>query len=142
MVPKGRARARRQEARARARTPVDTFLASVRADRRPLLQALRKQIRAVVPGAEECLSYGLAAFRVDGEIVAGFQATAKGCSYYPFGGNTLAALAKELEAYSRTRSALHFGKDRPLPASLVRKLLKARLAEIRGARGPRAGRSS
>jgi uncharacterized protein YdhG (YjbR/CyaY superfamily) len=69
------------------------------------------------------------AFRVDGRVVAGFQATKKGCSYYPFSGATLASLAAELGAYSRTRSALHFAPEAPLPLGLVRKLIRARLAE-------------
>ena len=111
-------------------TPVDTFLAKVPADRRPPLEALREQILSIVPEAEECISYGLAAFRVEGEVVAGFQATAKGCSYYPFSGTTLATLAKALAAFSQTKSAVHFTAERPLSAALVKKLVKARLAEV------------
>jgi len=73
------------------------------------------------------------AFRLDGKIVAGFSATAKGCSYFPFSGSTLATLADELRDYDRTKSALHFDPAEPLPATLVRKLIKARIAEIRAA---------
>lgn len=111
-------------------SPVAAYLAKVPAARRPLLEALRRRILAAVPGAEECLSYGLAAFRVRGKVVAGFQATAKGGSYYPFSGTTLATLGSALEGWSRTKSAVHFTAERPLPATLVKKLLKARLAEL------------
>ena len=110
---------------------IDEYLARVSPESRALLAQLRKTIHAIVPDAEECISYGMPAFRYDGRVVAGFQATAKGCSYYPFSGTTLKTLAKELAGYGQTKSALHFGAEKPLPASLVRKLLKARIAEGR-----------
>ena len=69
------------------------------------------------------------AFRLDGKVIAGFAATSTGCSYYPFSGTTLKTLAGELESYSQTKGSLHFGPERPLPTSLVRKLLEARIAE-------------
>lgn len=62
-------------------------------------------------------------------MVAGFLATAKGCSYYPFSGSTLGALSAELAKYEQTTSALHFDPERPLSAALVKKLVRARLAE-------------
>jgi uncharacterized protein YdhG (YjbR/CyaY superfamily) len=111
---------------------IPAYLATVRPDRRAALQRLRWTIRAILPAAEECISYGLPAFRLDGEVVAGFAATASGCSYYPFSGSTLRTLAGELEGYSRTRSALHFEPGAPLPVALVRKLLRARRAELKG----------
>jgi uncharacterized protein YdhG (YjbR/CyaY superfamily) len=108
---------------------IDDYLAKVSGDKRAALDKLRKTIRSTVPQAEECISYGMPAFRLDGKVVAGFQATAKGCSYYPFSGTTLRKLAGDIKAYSQTKSALHFDADNPLPASLVRKLLKTRIAE-------------
>jgi uncharacterized protein YdhG (YjbR/CyaY superfamily) len=108
---------------------IDAYLATVKGERRAVLEALRQTIRAVAPAAEECISYGIPAFRVDGRVVAGFSATAKGCSYYPFSGSTLGALAAELQAFSQTRSALHFDPGHPLSKALVRKLLKTRIAE-------------
>jgi uncharacterized protein YdhG (YjbR/CyaY superfamily) len=108
---------------------IDTYLDTVSLDKRRALVELRKTIRAIVPRAEECISYGMPAFRLDGKVVAGFQATAKGCSYYPFSGSTLRTLAADLRGYDKTKSALHFGPDEPLPATLVRKLIKARIAE-------------
>jgi len=71
------------------------------------------------------------AFRVNGVVVAGFRATARGCSYYPFSGATLRSLSSELSSYSQTKGALHFSCDKPLPTSLVRKLIKARVAETK-----------
>ena len=119
----------------RARSPIDAYLATVPEDRRAALQRLRRTLRSIVPDAEECISYGIPAFRLDGEVVAGFAATRKGCSYFPFSGSTLGTLAAALRAYGGTRSSLHFAPGDGLPAALVRKLVRARRAEIR--RGPR-----
>lgn len=108
---------------------IDKYLDGVSPKSRALLQALRKTIHSVVPEAEECISYRMPAFRFEGKIIAGFSATSKGCSFYPFSGKTLKTLAKEIGGYTKTKGALHFGPEKPLPASLVRKLLKARMAE-------------
>jgi uncharacterized protein YdhG (YjbR/CyaY superfamily) len=110
---------------------IDVYLAKVSGDKRAALDKLRKTIRLIVPKAEECSSYGMPAFRLGGAVIAGFQATAKGCSYYPFSGTTLRTLADDLRGYDKTKSALHFSPDKPLPATLVRRLIKARIAETR-----------
>ena len=110
---------------------IDEYLAGLRSDQRAALGRLRKTIRAILPKAEECISYRIPAFRLAGHVVAGFCARAAGCSYFPFSGSTFATLAKELRGYEKTRSSLHFTADEPLPAALVRKLLKARIAETR-----------
>jgi uncharacterized protein YdhG (YjbR/CyaY superfamily) len=117
---------------ARKPTTIDAYLATVKGERRAALEALRKAIRKAAPKAEECISYGIPAFRLGGEVVAGFSQTAKGCSYFPFSGSTLKTLASELSDYGGTKSSLHFHPQQPLPASLVRKLLKARIAETKG----------
>jgi uncharacterized protein YdhG (YjbR/CyaY superfamily) len=110
---------------------IDAYLATVSDDRRAALEKLRKTIRSILPDAEECISYSMPAFRYGGHVVAGFLATKNGCSYFPFSGQTLATLAAEVEAYEQTKSALHFDPKRPLPVTLVRKLLRARIAETR-----------
>ena len=109
---------------------IDDYLATVSGEKRAALQKLRKTILSIQPAAEECISYRIPAFRVDGVVVAGFHATAKGCSYFPFSGSTLRTLAKDLSGFSMTKSALHFEVDQPLSVTLVRKLLKARIAEV------------
>jgi uncharacterized protein YdhG (YjbR/CyaY superfamily) len=110
-------------------TTIDEYLAGVTGERLAALDKLRKTIRSIVPKAEECISYGIPAFRLDGRVVAGFAATNKGCSYFPFSGSTLRALASELKGYGGTKSSLHFDPAKPLPTTLVRKLIKARIAE-------------
>ena len=112
-------------------SPIDAYLATVSAAHRGPLRRLRRAIRAVVPDAEECISYGLPAFRLDGQVIGGFAARSTGGSYYPFSGTTLATLADELADYSKTKSAVHFGPDQPLSDALVRKLIEARVAETR-----------
>ena len=117
---------------AMAKKPKDfaSYLAGVPSDRALALEKLRAQIHAAVPGLEECISYNMPAFRYsDGRVIGGFLATAKGCSYYPFSGNTLAALKKDVAKYEGTPGALHFDHERGLPNALVKKLLKTRIAE-------------
>jgi uncharacterized protein YdhG (YjbR/CyaY superfamily) len=110
---------------------IDEYVRKTSPRNRALLRELRKTIRALVPGVQECISYRMPAFRFEGRVIAGFAATSKGCSYYPFSGTTLGTLADDIDGYERTKSALHFGPDTPLPTSLVRKLLRARIAEGR-----------
>jgi uncharacterized protein YdhG (YjbR/CyaY superfamily) len=109
---------------------IDAYLTTLERERRPPLDQLRRAIRRRVPAAEECISYGMPAFRVDGGVVAGFAATKDGYSYYPFSGQTLAVLKSELLGFEGTKSSLHFTVERPLPVTLLRKLLQTRLTEI------------
>jgi len=120
----------KQPGRSERPRTIDAYLEGVADPRqRAALTRLRKTLRAIAPKAVECISYGLPAFRLEGRVIAGFAAGKRGCSYYPFSGTTLTTLAAELEGYEKTRSALHFDPGAPLPAALVRKLVRARLAE-------------
>jgi uncharacterized protein YdhG (YjbR/CyaY superfamily) len=110
---------------------IDEYLKSVPGDRRRALQDLRAKIRAVVPDAEECISYRIPAFRLNGIVVAGFCATSKGCSYFPFSGSTLKTLARDLGHYDQTKSSLHLSAEKPLSAALVRKLIRTRMKETK-----------
>ncbi len=129
-------RRRSTRSSSRSAATIDAYLAGVAEDRRAMLERLRRIIRAAMPDAVECISYGIPAFRVGGRVVAGFQTTSRGGSLYPFSGSTLDGLGDALAGYSRTKSALHFDADRPLSAALVRALLAARLGEL-----PRVARS-
>lgn len=110
---------------------IDEYLATVTGPRRAALEKLRRAIRGAVPGATECISYGMPAFRLPEGVVAGFLATSRGCSYYPFSGAILDGLGDALEGYGRTKSALHFDPEDGLPVGLVRKLIRARMAEMK-----------
>lgn len=113
-------------------TSIDDYLARFASEeQRALLETLRRSIRKAAPRAEECISYSMPAFRLDGHVIAGFAATVRGGSYYPFSGTTLSTLARELEGFSGTQSAVHFTHATPLPAVLVGKLVRARIAETK-----------
>ncbi len=107
---------------------VDEYLARVSDDKRVALQKLRKAIKAAAPRAEECISYQLPAYRLNGMLVA-FGATANHCAFYPMSASTVAAHREELKDYDTSKGTIRFQPDDPLPASLVRKLVKARIAE-------------
>jgi uncharacterized protein YdhG (YjbR/CyaY superfamily) len=113
-------------------SPIDDYLDGLPEDRRAALADLRAKIRAVIPEAEECISYRMPAFRVNGVVIAGFRSTSKGCSYYPFSGSTLRSLVRDVSRYDQTKGSLHFSSDNPLSIALVRKLIKVRIAEAAG----------
>jgi uncharacterized protein YdhG (YjbR/CyaY superfamily) len=114
-----------------SRELVDAYLAKVDPPKRSTLEQLRRTILAIVPEAEECISYQVPAFRVSGRVIAGFAAFKNHLSYLPFSGSVLNQLPEELAGYDKTLSALHFPVDRPLPKSLVKKLIEVRLREVR-----------
>jgi len=107
---------------------IDEYLATVSADQRAALEKLRTTIRAAAPQAEECISYRLPAYRQNGMLV-GFGATSKHCAFYLMSSSTLADLETELEDYDTSKGTIRFQPDDPLPSGLVRKLVKARIAE-------------
>src|SRR5215472_2522686 len=102
---------------------IDDYLNPLSADKRATLQKLRKTIQSAAPEAEECISYGLAAFRLNGKPLAGFGASANHLSFYPMSGSITKALADDLEEYDTSKGAIRFAINKPLPAALVRKLI-------------------
>ena len=120
----------RSKAKAKVKT-IDEYLARLSDDKRAALEKLRKTIRAAAPRAEECISYQIPAFRLNGMLV-GFGATANHCAFYPMSASTVAAHQDELEDYDTSKGTIRFQPDNPLPAALVRKLVKARIAENAG----------
>jgi uncharacterized protein YdhG (YjbR/CyaY superfamily) len=107
---------------------IDEYLAALSADKRAALEKLRQLIRSAAPKAEECISYQLAAFRLNGMLVA-FGATDKHCAFYLMSGSTVETFKEELKGYDTSKGTIRFQPDQPLPAALVRKLVKARIAE-------------
>jgi uncharacterized protein YdhG (YjbR/CyaY superfamily) len=109
------------------KTP-DDYLAMVSADKRGALETLRKNIKAVVPEAEECISYGLPGFRLHGKFLVAYGAAKNHCAFYP--GGVIETL-KELKDYDASKGTIRFPADKPLPAALVRKLVNLRMARMR-----------
>ena len=107
---------------------IDAYLATLGSDQRSALEALRQTIRSAAPEAEECISYGIPAFRLGGMLV-GFGAAKKHCAFYLMSGSIVEAFAADLGGYDTSKGAIRFQASKPLPAALVKKLVKARIRE-------------
>jgi uncharacterized protein YdhG (YjbR/CyaY superfamily) len=106
---------------------IDEYLAKLSADKRTALEKLRKAIRAAAPGAEECISYQLPAFRLNGRFLLAFGAASQHCAFYP--GTVVEDHKDELADYNISKGTIRFPADKPLPVTLVKKLVKARIAK-------------
>src|SRR5882724_5697297 len=130
MKPKKTSRGRTATpAKAKKPKTPDEYLAAVSDDKRVALETLRKNIKAAAPEAEECISYGLPAFRLGGKLLVAYGAAVNHCAFYP--GSTLKAFKNELKDYDTGEGTIRFPADTPLPPALVRKLVKTRIAERR-----------
>jgi uncharacterized protein YdhG (YjbR/CyaY superfamily) len=109
------------------RMTVEQYLEALPDDKRKALKALRKMIKAAAPGADECITYGIPAFRYNGKFLVGYGAAARHCAFYP--GSVVQRMKGELNEYDISKGTIRFAADNPLPATLVRKLVKLRLAE-------------
>lgn len=103
-----------------SREEIDGYLANVDEPKRATLEQLRQTILSIVPEAEQCISYRIPAFRLQGQVIAGFAAFKNHLSYFPFSGSVLRQLPDDVACYAGTKSALHFPTDKPLPEGLVR----------------------
>jgi uncharacterized protein YdhG (YjbR/CyaY superfamily) len=114
------------------KSDVDKYLASIEEPKRSTLEALRRTILDIVPEAEQCISYGVPAFRLQGKVIAGFAAFKNHVSYLPHSGSVFPELADELSRYRTSSGALQFPVDRPLPKALVKKLIVIRKRQALG----------
>jgi uncharacterized protein YdhG (YjbR/CyaY superfamily) len=104
---------------------IDEYLASVSDDKRAALKRLRKIIRNAVPNAKECISYRLPAFRLDGRCFVWFGAATNHCAIYGVVGDH----KDDLRDYDISKGTIRFQADKAMPAALVRKLIRARIAK-------------
>jgi uncharacterized protein YdhG (YjbR/CyaY superfamily) len=104
---------------------IDEFLRALSAEKRAALEKLRRTIRAAAPEAEECIAYGVPAFRLGGKFLVGFGAGAKHCSFYP-GGTAMTPYLRELDGYDLSKGTIRFQPDTGLPTALVRTLVRSR----------------
>jgi len=116
---------------------IDDYLELFPADVKTALEKLRETIRSVVPDAEEVISYGMPGFRYRGRLVVWFAGFRDHCSFFP--GGVLADLKQELAGFTTAKGTIHFTPQKPLPAALVKKLVKARISvnEKASARKPK-----
>ena len=107
---------------------IDEYLATVPEPARGTLKKIRAAIQSVVPReATETISYGMPAFKHNGVLVW-FAAFSKHCSFFPTA-SVIEAFKHELKGYSTSKGTIQFPTDKPLPAALVKKLVKARIAQ-------------
>jgi uncharacterized protein YdhG (YjbR/CyaY superfamily) len=107
---------------------VEAYLAKVPAEQRAALEKLRKAIKSAAPKAEELISYGMPAYKYRG-VLAYFAAFKNHCSFFPAGKLILKMFERELEEFDVSGGTIRFTADKPLPATLVRKIVKARIKQ-------------
>lgn len=92
------------------------------------LEKLRQIIKTAAPGAEEVISYGMPAFRLNGMLVyfAGFK---NHYSFFPGNSSLIATMAEELKDYKTSKGTIQFELDKPVPVALIKKIVKARVME-------------
>jgi uncharacterized protein YdhG (YjbR/CyaY superfamily) len=106
----------------------DHYLAALSADKRSALEKLRGQIKAAAPDAEECVSYGIPGFRMHGKLLVSYGAGKKHCAFYS--GSIVREFKNELKNFDASgKGTIRFSVDKPLPAALVRRIVKARIAQ-------------
>ena len=113
----------------RTRATIDEYLTTVNAQQRVALEKLRRTIRAITPESEECISYGIPAFRLNGRSLVFFGAWTNHCSFYPGSAATLKKFRTKLKNFPISKGTIRFSPGKPLPIALVKKLVKARIAE-------------
>jgi uncharacterized protein YdhG (YjbR/CyaY superfamily) len=109
---------------------IDRYLAKLDEPKRSTREALRESILEILPEAEQGISYGAPAFKVNGKAVAGFAAFKNHLSYVPHSGSVLATLDDDTAPYETSKGSLKFAVDEPLPKRLVKKLVSARMREL------------
>jgi uncharacterized protein YdhG (YjbR/CyaY superfamily) len=116
-----------------SKNEVDDYLASLDEPKRSTLETLRRTILEIVPDAEQCISYSVPAFRLQGKVIAGFAAFKNHLSYLPHSGSVFPEIGDQISQYKTSTGALQFPIDVPLPRSLVEKLIKVRMKQALGA---------
>jgi len=109
---------------------IDEYLAPLSNEKRAALEKLRQAIKSAAPKAEECISYGVPAFRLDGKMLVAFGAAVNHCSFYP-GAQPIETYEDDLQGYDTSKGTIRFPPDHPLPTTLVRKLVRTRISQYR-----------
>jgi uncharacterized protein YdhG (YjbR/CyaY superfamily) len=107
---------------------IDQYLRTLSAEEREPLEQIRQAIRSAAPRAEEYISYGVPAFRLNDRLLVAFAAASKHSSFYP-GAYPLAKHKEDVAAYDTSKGTIRFRRGAPLPLPLIRKLVKARIEE-------------
>ena len=106
---------------------IDAFIKVSPKQAQAKMKQLRQLIRTMVPKATEAISYRMPAFKLDGKAFAAFAGYEHHLGFYFMSGSLLAKFKKELKNYETSKGAIRFPLDKPLPAPLIKKLIKARI---------------
>jgi len=113
---------------------VDEYLANIPEEERAALEKLRKTIKSIVPDAVEVISYRIPVFRYKGRPLVGFGAARNHCSFFVMSSTVIPAFKEKLKSYDTAKGTVHFPANKPLPATLVKMIVKARIAENEGSK--------
>jgi uncharacterized protein YdhG (YjbR/CyaY superfamily) len=108
---------------------VDEYIEGVSEAARGTLNLVRKAIHAAAPEASEYISYRIPTFRYKGRPLLAFAAFSKHCSLFPMSMSVIKTFEKDLKPFYTSKGTIRFPVDKPLPAALVKKIVKARIAQ-------------
>ena len=117
------------QAKPKRKISFDGYLSKLSDKDRKALEQIRKVIHTIAPGSTEVISYNIPVFKYNGNYLVGMGANKNFCSFYAMSGSLLAKFKDDLANYEQTKSALHFTRDKPIPAALIKKLVKERIKE-------------
>jgi uncharacterized protein YdhG (YjbR/CyaY superfamily) len=111
--------------------PIDDYLEKIEPEKRKALERIRVLAKAMVPNAEEVISYGMPTLKYAGKPFLGFDAHANHIGIYPYSGQVIATLKDQLRGYRLSKGAIRVPLDKPMPKTILSKVIKCRLQAIR-----------
>ena len=118
--------------RQRGAKDIEAYLSALPEDRRQALQSIRKAVLAAAPDAEEAFVYGMPGVKLHGKSLVCYAGFKNHCGFYPMSPDVIRAHALQLKKFEIAKGTIRFQADKSLPAALVKRLVKARAAEVRG----------
>jgi uncharacterized protein YdhG (YjbR/CyaY superfamily) len=122
-----------------SKSQVDQHLKKFEKSQRLILQTLREAISAELPTATEVIKYGIPTFLIHGVPVLGYDGYKNHNSIFPYSGSFNPQLDKELADYEKTKGSIHFSLEKSFPKPLLKKIIKAKIAQINGSYPKKSG---
>jgi uncharacterized protein YdhG (YjbR/CyaY superfamily) len=114
-----------------AAAKVKTYFAELPDHARRELRALRDAIREAAPGVVDTFGYGMPGYKLDGRVLIWYAAWKKHSSIYPLSESAKRTFSKQLEGYEMSKGTLRLPHDKPIPVSLIKKIVKSRVGELK-----------